>query len=153
MVLEYTGSPVAGKVYVYGLTLISQGNSWHYIYNAHGDVVKYINASGAVLKSYDYDAFGEEVNAHDYATGESKCWFKSSHSGHNVRRCRIQQCGSSACFSFAGPLYCIIFSCIIYEKQGILLFVKRATSENRKGAMPNVDDQQGNFRFQNLRVP
>ena len=63
MVLEYTGSAAAGKVYVYGLTLISQGNSWYYIYNAHGDVVKYINAAGAVLKSYDYDAFGEEVTA------------------------------------------------------------------------------------------
>ncbi len=63
MVLEYTGSAAAGKVYVYGLTLISQGNSWYYIYNAHGDVVKYINAAGAVLKSYDYDAFGEEVVA------------------------------------------------------------------------------------------
>ena len=63
MVLEYTGSAAAGKVYIYGLTLISQKNSLYYIYNGHGDVVKYINSSGAVLKSYDYDAFGEESNA------------------------------------------------------------------------------------------
>ncbi len=62
MVLDYTGSAAAGKLYVYGLTLISQGNPWYYIYNAHGDVIKYINSSGAVLKSYDYDAFGEEVD-------------------------------------------------------------------------------------------
>ena len=47
---------------IYGHTLISQGNSWYYLYNAHGDVVKYINANGAVLKSYDYDAFGEEAD-------------------------------------------------------------------------------------------
>ena len=63
MVLEYTNSASAGKVYVYGFTLISQGNSLYYIYNAHGDVVKYMNSAGTVLKSYDYDAFGEEVNA------------------------------------------------------------------------------------------
>ena len=49
MVLEYTNSAASGKVYVYGLTLISQGNSLYYIYNAHGDVVKYINRSGTVL--------------------------------------------------------------------------------------------------------
>ena len=63
MVLEYTNSAASGKVYVYGLTLISQGNSLYYIYNAHGDVVKYINQSGTVLRNYEYDAFGEEVNA------------------------------------------------------------------------------------------
>ena len=53
---------LTGKVYAYGHTLISQGNSWYYLYNAHGDVVKYINANGAVLQSYDYDAFGEEAD-------------------------------------------------------------------------------------------
>ena len=63
MVLEYTNSASTGKVYIYGFTLISQGNSLYYIYNAHGDVVKYMNSAGTVLKSYDYDAFGEEVNA------------------------------------------------------------------------------------------
>ena len=63
MVLEYTNSASAGKVYIYGFTLISQGNSLYYIYNAHGDVVKYMNSAGTVLKSYEYDAFGEEVNA------------------------------------------------------------------------------------------
>ena len=63
MVLEYTNSATTGKVSVYGFTLISQGNSLYYIYNAHGDVVKYMNSSGTVLKSYEYDAFGEEANA------------------------------------------------------------------------------------------
>ena len=63
MICEYTASPTSGKVYVYGLTLISQEDSWFYIYNAHGDVVKYISGTGALLKTYEYDAFGEEVNA------------------------------------------------------------------------------------------
>ena len=31
-----------------------------YLYNAHGDVVQLANASGAVTKTYDYDAFGNE---------------------------------------------------------------------------------------------
>ena len=62
MICEYASSATSGKVYIYGHTLISQGNSWYYLYNAHGDVVKYINATGAVLKSYDYDAFGEEAD-------------------------------------------------------------------------------------------
>ena len=60
--MEYANSATSGKVYTYGHTLISQGNSWYYLYNAHGDVVKYINANGAVLQSYDYDAFGEEAD-------------------------------------------------------------------------------------------
>ena len=44
MVLEYTNSAASGKVYVYGLTLISQGNSLYYIYNGHGDVVNILTA-------------------------------------------------------------------------------------------------------------
>ena len=62
MICEYATSASAGKVYVYGLTLISQKNLWYYVYNGHGDVVKYFNASETVLKSYEYDAFGEEVD-------------------------------------------------------------------------------------------
>ena len=62
MICEYANSAASGKVYIYGQTLISQGNSWYYLYNARGDVVKYITANGAVLKSYDYDAFGEEAD-------------------------------------------------------------------------------------------
>ena len=62
MLCEYANSAASGKVYIYGHTLISQGNSWYYLYNAHGDVVKYTNATGAVLQSYDYDAFGEEAD-------------------------------------------------------------------------------------------
>ena len=62
MICEYASSAASGKVYIYGHTLISQGNSWYYLYNAHGDVVKYTNANGAVLQSYDYDAFGEEAD-------------------------------------------------------------------------------------------
>ena len=60
--MEYASSATSGKVCIYGHTLISQGNSWYYLYNAHGDVVKYTNANGAVLQSYDYDAFGEEAD-------------------------------------------------------------------------------------------
>ena len=62
MICEYASSATSGKVYTYGHTLISQGTSWYYLYNAHGDVVKYTNANGAVLQSYDYDAFGEEAD-------------------------------------------------------------------------------------------
>ncbi len=35
----------------------------YYLYNAHGDVVRLTNGSGAVTKTYNYDAFGNERNA------------------------------------------------------------------------------------------
>ena len=51
--------------YIRGINLISQENSsgtQYYAYNGHGDVVQLNNSSGAVLRQYDYDAFGVEKN-------------------------------------------------------------------------------------------
>ena len=45
--------------YLRGANLISDGTSY-YLYNAHGDVVQLTDSTGAVTKSYDYDAFGNE---------------------------------------------------------------------------------------------
>ncbi len=35
---------------------------YYYLYNAHGDVVQLVDYYGTVMKRYDYDAFGVEVN-------------------------------------------------------------------------------------------
>lgn len=51
--------------YIRGLTLIasnSVGELRYYLYNAHGDVVQLTDSQGNVVKEYDYDAFGREVN-------------------------------------------------------------------------------------------
>ena len=42
--------------------MISQGNYAYYLYNEHGDVVQLVTASNTLGQSYDYDAFGNEVN-------------------------------------------------------------------------------------------
>ena len=34
----------------------------YYVYNAHGDVIQLLNASGTVTKTYDYDAYGNELS-------------------------------------------------------------------------------------------
>ena len=60
IVYEYDAS--AGTAYYYGLYRVSAGNSQFYLYNAHGDVVQLTDGTGAVTKSYAYDAFGNEVN-------------------------------------------------------------------------------------------
>ena len=60
IVYEYDAS--AGTTYYYGLHRVSAGNSLYYLYNAHGDVVQLTDGTGAVTKSYAYDAFGNEVN-------------------------------------------------------------------------------------------
>ena len=60
IVYEYDAS--AGTAYYYGLHRVSAGNSQYYLYNAHGDVVQLTDGTGAVTKSYAYDAFGNEVN-------------------------------------------------------------------------------------------
>ena len=63
MVYEYKGSnTTGGTAYYYGLTLISQGNYAYYLYNGHGDVVQLVTASNTLGRSYDYDAFGNEVS-------------------------------------------------------------------------------------------
>ena len=54
------------KKYVRGINLLysedGSGNKKYYIYNGHGDVVQLTDTSGNVVKSYDYDAFGNEKN-------------------------------------------------------------------------------------------
>ena len=66
MVLELRGGTVVNK-YIRGINLIYsqlEGNTEkvYYLYNGHGDVVQLTNGSGAVTKSYAYDAFGNEKN-------------------------------------------------------------------------------------------
>lgn len=38
------------------------GTVKYYLFNGHGDVVQLTNSSGNVIKTYDYDAFGNEKN-------------------------------------------------------------------------------------------
>ena len=56
---SYTSGGVAYNTY--GINLISRetgGQKVYYMYNGHGDVTQLLSASGAVLVSYYYDAFG-----------------------------------------------------------------------------------------------
>ena len=39
------------------------GKSYYYVNNAHGDVVGLVDAAGAVVNRYQYDAFGNTVEA------------------------------------------------------------------------------------------
>ena len=62
IVAETRGGSLVSR-YVYGVNLVScrSGSSLLYYHqNAHGDVVKITTAAGAVNRSYDYDAFGNE---------------------------------------------------------------------------------------------
>ena len=64
--VEKTGSTVTE--YHRGLTLIyyKQGDTVrYYLFNGHGDVVKLTNDTGVVVKTYVYDAFGEEQDIID----------------------------------------------------------------------------------------
>ena len=56
---EVTGDATA--TYLRGLNLISDGTNY-YLHNAHGDVTMLANASGAITKTYKYDAFGNQLN-------------------------------------------------------------------------------------------
>ena len=46
--------------YVWGAELITNG-SVYYIYNAHGDVIQLLDSDGNLIKTYDYDAYGNEL--------------------------------------------------------------------------------------------
>ena len=62
VILELTGGAVTAK-YVRGINLVMStigSDTNYYLYNGHGDVVQLVNPSGAVIKEYDYDAFGNE---------------------------------------------------------------------------------------------
>ncbi len=55
----------AAATYLRGMNLIRSdvgGAESYYLYNAHGDVVQLTDSRGAVTKSYDYDAFGNETD-------------------------------------------------------------------------------------------
>ena len=61
---EVQNNTVTAK-YLRGINLISRvagTTTEYYLFNAHGDVVDLVNANGAVTKSYNYDAFGNERN-------------------------------------------------------------------------------------------
>ena len=53
---EYTNK------YVRGNKLISKNDNEYYSYDGHGSVVNISNESGKSIKTYDYDAFGVELN-------------------------------------------------------------------------------------------
>ena len=62
--------------YIRGTNLVAKYNYWngnkseytYYTQNAHGDVVNLTDSTGAVVKSYTYDAFGVEKNIDDSDT-------------------------------------------------------------------------------------
>ncbi|MBS3902641.1 MAG: DNRLRE domain-containing protein [Dethiobacter sp.] len=54
--------------YVYGpggrlLAMVRGGVTYYYHYNGHGDVVALTDASGTVVATYDYDAFGNHIGS------------------------------------------------------------------------------------------
>ncbi len=62
-ILELSGGLV--RKYVRGQDLILSaigGDTRYYLYNAHGDVTRLTDSAGNVVKSYEYDAFGNEKN-------------------------------------------------------------------------------------------
>jgi RHS repeat-associated protein len=66
-ILERTGGVTTAK-YIRGINLVASvtgGGTSYYLYNGHGDVVQLTNAAGAVTRTYDYDAFGNETST-DY---------------------------------------------------------------------------------------
>ncbi|NLN66448.1 MAG: RHS repeat-associated core domain-containing protein [Clostridiaceae bacterium] len=59
---ELTGTAMTAK-YIRGINLISSdmaGTVNYYLFNGHGDVIQLTNSSGNVVKTYNYDAFGNE---------------------------------------------------------------------------------------------
>ena len=63
MVAEYQSNGTVIARYLRGINLIAReldGQQEYYLHNAHGDVVQRTDRYGTPLKSYDYDAFGNE---------------------------------------------------------------------------------------------
>lgn len=65
VILETGADNKTKAVQVYGSALLSRKvtassgtQSYYYLYNAHGDVTALIEAAGAIVATYDYDAFG-----------------------------------------------------------------------------------------------
>ena len=66
IVLELDGTANVRAKYLRGINLITYedgiGIKKYYMFNGHGDVTSLTDGSGNVIKSYDYDAFGNEKN-------------------------------------------------------------------------------------------
>jgi YD repeat-containing protein len=66
MALELDGAGNVTSKYVRGINLINAqdatGTTRYYLYDGHGDVIQLTDAAGNVIKSYEYDAFGNEKN-------------------------------------------------------------------------------------------
>jgi len=66
--LELNGAGNVSSKYVRGINLLysedgsrAGARTW-YLFNGHGDVVQLTNNTGSLIKTYDYDAFGNEKN-------------------------------------------------------------------------------------------
>ena len=62
IIAEMNGEGNLTSKYVRGNKLISKNGNEYYGYDGHGSVVNISNESGKSIKSYDYDAFGVELN-------------------------------------------------------------------------------------------
>ena len=64
--LELNAAGAVTNKYIRGINLVAADNTAgarsYYVYNGHGDTVQLTGASGNVIKSYEYDAFGNELN-------------------------------------------------------------------------------------------
>ena len=48
------------EYYLLGYEIVGNGSTY-YLYNAHGDVIQLLNSNGEVTKTYNYDAYGNEL--------------------------------------------------------------------------------------------
>ena len=62
IIAEMNGDGELTNKYVRGNKLISKNGNEYYSYDGHGSVVNISNESGKSIKTYDYDAFGVELN-------------------------------------------------------------------------------------------
>ena len=66
LALEVDDDGLVVAKYIRGINLIAAedgaGARKYYLYNGHGDVIQLTDTSGNVIKNYDYDAFGNELN-------------------------------------------------------------------------------------------
>jgi len=66
IVAEVDGTGNISAKYLRGIGLIARETpafgQKYYLFNAHGDVTGLTDASGNLIKSYDYDAWGNEKN-------------------------------------------------------------------------------------------
>ena len=73
MAIELDGTMAMMQKYVRGINLIyaedSAGVKKYYLFNGHGDVVQLTNTTGDTVKSYDYDAFGNEKTIQTFDFG------------------------------------------------------------------------------------